>query len=191
MAMGEDSLFTERHNQHPSFQNPLRTLSNILPSLVAPDDLLTHDTAWLCAPYPCGMCNTSFDSSETGRPLILFGHLKNGSFLIQSKILCTGSLNATFTLLICASSSFIRKSFLGFQGKMPCQVRFSNRALPLFCNRSSWRRLYYLMRLISCLISLGGLFANDSHSLESSGNPILKMLAVIFSLPQPISLYSS
>ena len=121
-------------------------------------------------------------------PPILFGHLKNGSFLIWSTILCTSSLNATFTSLIFAFNSCILKSFCGLGGKTPCRERFSNGALPLLYSRSSTRRLYSSIRLMSCLISSGGLLVNDSHSLESSGNPILKVLAVIFSLPQPISL---
>ena len=92
---------------------------------------------------------------------------------------------------ICASSSCILKSFLGLEGKMPYRERFSNKALPLFYNRSSLRHLYSSICLISCLISSGGLFVNDSRSSESLGNPILKVLATIFSLPPSISLYSS
>ena len=47
---------------------------------------------------------------------------------------------------------------------------------------------YSSIRLISCLISSGGLFVNDSLSSEFSGSPILKVLATILSLPPPISL---
>ena len=103
-------------------------------------------------------------------------------------ILCTSSLNAALTSPIYASGSCILKSFRGLRGKTPCRERFSNRALPLLCSRSSSRRLYSAIRLMSCLISSGCLFVNDARSSESSGSPILKVLAVIFSLPPPISL---
>ena len=53
------------------------------------------------------------------------------------------------------------------------------------------RHLYSSIRLMSCLISSGGLFVKDSHSSESLSSPILKVLAAIFSLPPQISLYSS
>ena len=62
------SLFANHYNRHPNFQNPLQTLSNILPSLVAPNDLLIPITTRWCAFYLCGMCNTRFDSSEMGCP---------------------------------------------------------------------------------------------------------------------------
>ena len=123
-----------------------------------------------------------------GSPPILFGHLKNDSFFIRSKISCTGSLNATLTPSICTSGSYILKSFLGLAGTTPYRDLPSNEAFPLFCSRSSFRRLYSSMRLISCLISSRGLFVNASLNSESSGSPILKMLAVIFSFPPPISL---
>ena len=42
--------------------------------------------------------------------------------------------------------------------------------------------------IMNYLIFLGGFLVNDSRSLESLGNPILKVLATIFSLPPPISL---
>ena len=66
--------------------------------------------------------------------------------------------------------------------------QFTNSALPLLYNRSSSSHLYSSIRLMSCLISLGGLFVNDSQSSEFSGSPILKVLAAILSLPPPISL---
>ena len=123
-----------------------------------------------------------------GSPPILFGHLKNNLFLIRSRILCTGSLNATLTPSICASGSYILKSFFGLARIMPYQDLPSNGAFPLFCSRSSSRCLYPSMHLISCLISSGGIFINDSHNSESLGSPILKVLAAIFSFPPPISL---
>ena len=188
MAVGEDSPFIEHHDRHLDFQNPLRTPSNIRLSPAALDDLLTPDIAWWCASYPRGMYNTSFGSFGEGSPPILFSHLKNGSFLIWSTILCIGSLNATFTSPICASGSCILKSFRGLKGKMPCRERFNSDALPLLCSQSSTRRLYSSIHLMSCLISSRGLFFNDSRSSKSSGSPILKVLAAIFLLPPPISL---
>ena len=68
MATGEGSLFIGRHDRHPGFWSLLRPLSNILPSLVALGDLLIPGTARWCAPYPCGMCNTNFDSFKMGHP---------------------------------------------------------------------------------------------------------------------------
>ena len=59
MAAGEGSLFAKRHNWHPGFRNPLRTLSNILHPQVAADDLLIPDITQWYASYPCGMYNTS------------------------------------------------------------------------------------------------------------------------------------
>ena len=64
-------------------------------------------------------------------------------------------------------------------------------ALPLLYNRSSFSHLYSSIHLINCLISLGGLLVNEYCNSESLGNPIRKVLAVIFSLPPLISLYSS
>ena len=125
---------------------------------------------------------------QKGSPPILFGHLKNGSFLIRSTILCTGSLNATFTSPICASGSCILKSFRGLGGKMPYRKRFNSGVLPLIYSRTSSRHLYSSMRLMSCLISSKGLFFNNSCSSKSLGSPILKVLAAIFSLPSPMSL---
>ena len=123
-----------------------------------------------------------------GLPLILFDLLKNGSFLIRSTILCTGSLNATFTSPIYVSGSYTLKSFRGLRGKTLCRERFSNGALPLLCSRSSLRRLYSSICLMSCLISSGGFLVNDFHSSESLNSPILRVLVTIFSLPPPISL---
>ena len=127
-----------------------------------------------------------------GLPLILFDLLKNGSFLIRSMILCTGSLNAMFTSPIYVSGSYTLKSFLGLRGKTLCRERFSNGALPLLCSRSSLRHLYssicLMSCLISCLISLGGLLVNDPVVQNPQATPILKVLAVIFLLPLPISL---
>ena len=115
---------------------------------------------------------------RNGLPFILFDLLKNGSFLIRSTILCTGSLNATFTSPIYVSGSYTLKSFRGLRGKTLCRERFSNGALPLLCSRSFLRRLYssicLMSCLISCLISLGGLLVNDSRSSESSSNPYPK-----------------
>jgi len=53
-------------------------------------------------------------------------------------------------------------------------------------NRSSSNCLYSSIRLINYLISLGGLLVNNSHSSESSDNPIRKVLVAIFSLPSLI-----
>ena len=79
---------------------------------------------------------------QEGSPSILFSHLKNSSFLIQSTVLCTGSLNATFTSPICAFGSYILKSFHGLEGKMPCREWFNSGALPLLYNQSSSMCLY-------------------------------------------------
>ena len=137
MAAGEDSPFAEHLDRHPSFWNPLQTPSNIRPSPATQDDLLTLGIARWCAPYPCDMYNTSSVSFEKDHPSILFGHLKNGSFLIRSTILCIGSLNATFTSPICASGSCVFKSFRGLEGKMPFREQFDSEALPLLCSQSS------------------------------------------------------
>ena len=103
---------------------------------------------------------------------ILFSHLKNDLFLIRSTILCTGSLNATFTSPICGSSSYILKSFHGLEGKILYRERFNNGAFPLLYSRSSLRHLYSSICLISCFISSEGLFVNDSRSwLQSSRYP--------------------
>ena len=64
-------------------------------------------------------------------------------------------------------------------------------ALPLLCCRSSSNILYSSIRLISFLMSSGGLFVNDSRNSESSSKHNLKVLAAIFSLPPSISLYNS
>ena len=127
-----------------------------------------------------------------GSPPILFGHLKNDSFLIRSIILCTSSLNTTFTPSICASGSCILKSFFGLFGKMPCRDRPSNGPYP-YSTANHLRDVYThsSICLINYLISSRGLFISDSHSSESSGSPILKVVAAILSLPLPISLYSS
>ena len=98
-------------------------------------------------------------------------------------ILCTGSLNAMFTSLICISSSCTLRSLRGLKGKTSDQDRFINFALPLLCSQSSSRHLYSSIHLMSYLISSGGLFVNDSCSSESSGSPFLKVLAAIFLLP--------
>ena len=46
-------------------------------------------------------------------PTILFGHLKNSSFLIFSKTCCTGSLNTTLTFYVLVDPYCPVKSFLG------------------------------------------------------------------------------
>ena len=80
-------------------------------------------------------------------------------------------------------------------GRSEWETSFSGRfiigTLPLLCSQSSSNCLYSSMRLISCRMPSKGFLVNNSHSLESSGNPILKMLAVTLSLSLPISLYSS
>ena len=48
-----------------------------------------------------------------GSPLILFGHLKYGSFLIFSKTWCTGSRNTVFTTCGAASPDYPAKSRRG------------------------------------------------------------------------------
>ena len=53
-------------------------------------------------------------------------------------------------------------------------------ALPFLYNRSSSNHLYSSIRLINCLISLGGLLVNKSHNSESSGIPIQKCLPRFF-----------
>ena len=110
----------------------------------------------------------------------MFGHLKNGSFLIRSTIMCISSLNATFTSPIYTSGSCTLRSLWGLEGKTPGRDRFINGALPLLYSRSSFSHLYSSIRLMSCLISSRGLLISDSRNFEFSGSPILKVLAAIF-----------
>ena len=126
--------------------------------------------------------------SPRGVPPLLFSHLKNGLFLIRSTILCTGSLNATFTSPIYTSGSCTLGSLRSLGEKTLGRDRFINGALPLLYSQSSFNPLYSSIRLMSWLISSGGLFVSDSRSSEFSGSPILKVHDAIFSLPPPISL---
>ena len=122
---------------------------------------------------------------------ILFSYWKYGLFLIRSTILCTGSLNITFTSSAWVPGSWILKSLRGLDWKPPCLGWFVIRALPLFCCRLSSNLLYSSIRLMNCLISSGSLLVSEFHSLESSGNPNRKVLAAIYSVPPSISSYNS
>ena len=151
MVAGGDSFSVEHPGRLLGPWSPLQTPSGTLLLLAARDDLLVPDTARWHALCLYGMCSPGF--FQDGSPPILFGHLKNDSFLIRSKILCTGSLNTTLIPSICTPSSCILKSFFGLAGTTPCRDLSSNGAFPQFYSRSSSRRLYSSMRLMSCLIS--------------------------------------
>ena len=109
----------------------------------------------------------------------------------SSRILCTGSLNITFTSPTRALGFWILRSLLGLGWKPPYWESFEywavTSAFPLFYCWSSANLLYSSIRLISSK----GLLVSYSINSESSGNPNQKLLVAIFSLPLLISLYSS
>lgn len=109
---------------------------------------------------------------------ILLNHRKYDSFLICSKILWTGSLNATLTSSIWMLGSWILNSLLSFDWKPLVHESFAyyelTGALPLFCCWSSPNLLYSLIRLISYRMFLGGLIVNKFRNSKSSGSPNLR-----------------
>ena len=128
-------------------------------------------------------------------PPVLLSHQKYGSFLICSRILWTGSLKATLISPSRTLSSWILSSLLGLDWKPPVYELFAYcemaSALPFFCCQSSSNLLYSSIHLINWCILLRGLMFKESHNFKSYGSPNLKVLAATFSLPPPISLYSS
>ena len=63
-----------------------------------------------------------FRSRFIGSPTILFGHLKNGSFLTFSKIFCTSSRNTTLTAWVLADLDCPAKSL---QGRLFCGLTWN------------------------------------------------------------------
>ena len=125
--------------------------STMVSTLLLLDTRVPLEVAWMTSITRLyGKYNTCYVVLDGSLP-ILFGHRKYGSFLIQSTILCTGSLNVTFTSPIYASGSWILESFRGLNWKPPCRGLLMIGALPLLCLWSSFNLLYSSIRLINCL----------------------------------------
>ena len=129
-------------------------------------------------------------------PTILFGHLKNSSFLIFSKTCCTGSLNMTLTFCVLVDPYCPVKSFLG----LLLLYRFDLKSLPFWgitfsfpfpYSWSSSTLLYLSIWSISWRTLVTGLPVKDFLKPCSVGRPLLKVLMATSSKLLSISLYIS
>ena len=131
-------------------------------------------------------------------PAILFGHLKNGSFLIFFKTWGTGFLNTalTFCILVdpyCPTKSFLRLLLL-------YRYRFDLKSLPFWeitfsfpfpYSWSSSTLLYLSIWSISCRTLVTSLPVKDFLKPCLVGRLLLKVLMAMSSKLPSISLYIS
>ena len=128
-----------------------------------------------------------------GFPPILFGHLKNGSFLIFSKTWCTSSQNTALTAWAFAGPACPTKSLWGrlflywFDLKFLLSLGITL-AFPFPYYWSSSTLLYLSIRFMSWRTLVAGFLVKDFLKLRSVGRPTLKVLMAISSKSPSISL---
>lgn len=128
--------------------------------------------------------------------VILFGHLKNGSFLIFSRTWCTSSQNTALTIWVLVDPDCPAKSLRGrllwnqfdLKSLISWGITF---ALPFPCCWSSFTLLYLSIQSMSWITLVIGLLVRDFLKACSAKRPTLKVLMVTSSKSPSISLYIS
>ena len=128
-----------------------------------------------------------------GFPAILFGHLKNSSFLIFSRSWCTGSRNTTLTAWVLADPNCPVKSLRGQLLLYRSDLKFLlfwgiTLAFPFPYCWSSSTFLYLSFRSMSWRILVTGLPVRDFLKPCSAGRPALKVPMATLSKSPSISL---
>ena len=127
---------------------------------------------------------------------ILFGHLKNGSFLIFSKTWGTDTLNTTLTFCVlvnpyCPAKSLIGLLLLYWSDLKSLPFWGITFSFPLPCSWSSSILLYLSIWSISYRTLVTGLVVKYFLKPCLVGRPLLKVLMAMLSKPPSISLYIS
>ena len=131
-----------------------------------------------------------------GFSAILFGHLKNCSFLIFSRTWCIGSQNTSLTAWVLADTGHLAKSLQGrlllYQFDLKSILSWGmTLALPFPCYWSSSTLLYLSIWSMSWRILVTGFPVKDFHKPCLVGRPTLKELTAMSSTSPSISLYIS
>ena len=127
---------------------------------------------------------------------ILFGHLKNGSFLIFFRVWCTDSRNTALTVWVLADPNCPAKSLRGrlllnrldLKSLISWGITF---VLPFPCCWTSSTLLYLSIRSMSWITLVTGLLVRDFLKLCLVGRQTLKVLMAMSSMSPSISLYIS
>ena len=124
-----------------------------------------------------------------GFPTILFGHLKNDSFLIFSKTWCTGSRNTALTAWVLADLDCPAKSLLLYWSDLKSLISWGiTLAFPFPYCRSPLILLYLSIRSMSWHTLVIGLLVRDFLKPCSAGRLTLKVLMATSSKSPSISL---
>ena len=128
-----------------------------------------------------------------GFPVILFGHLKNGSFLIFFRTWCTSSQNTIITAWVLADPNYPTKSLwdrlLLYQSDLKSLISWRITLafhFPYCCSSSTL--LYLSIRSMSWRTLVTGLPIKDFLKPCSTGRPTLKVLMATSSKSPSISL---
>ena len=124
-----------------------------------------------------------------GFPIILFGHLKNDSFLIFSKTWCTGSRNTALTAWVLADLDCPAKSLFVYWSNLKSLISWwITLAFPFPCCWSPLILLYLSIWSMSWRTLVIGLLVRDFLKPCSAGRLTLKVLMATSSKSPSISL---